>query len=369
VRDVSVACATSFSTTVLTPRVRRSAVRERLDGVDIIRFPYFWSRFEDVADGATFENVRARPSRVLQLPFLMAAQVVALHRTIRHFKPDVLHIYWIIPQGLAALVVGRRRPWVVTSPGVDVYALNGRAWSAIKRAVIRRARLVTTMNADMRDRLVALGAREDKVVVLPMPADLERVRSVVAPVKAIEGRILFAGRLVEKKGLAVLLDALSRAEAAKSWTLHVVGDGPLRDELTEFASNAGPSVVFLGELSPRELARQYGEAAVVVVPSVPARSGDQDGLPVVLLEAMAAGRPVIASRLPGIAEAITDGTDGVLVPPGDSNALRHSLLQLMADPNERERLGANAARRADAFGIDAVGGAYVRLLKDVVTGR
>jgi glycosyltransferase involved in cell wall biosynthesis len=133
------------------------------------------------------------------------------------------------------------------------------------------------------------------------------------------------------------------------------------------ALNARSSVVFLGELSPRELARQYGEAEVIVVPSVPARSGDQDGLPVVLLEAMAAGRPIIASRLPGIVDAITDGHSGVLVSPGDSYALQHSLLHLMGDPRDRQRLGANAARRADAFGIDAVGAAYVRLLQDVAS--
>jgi glycosyltransferase involved in cell wall biosynthesis len=372
VRDLARAEARAFDTMVLTQRVHDALPREEADGVAVVRFPYFWRRWEDVADGATFENVRARPSRLLQLPCLFVAQAVALRRAVKAFEPDVVHLYWLIPQGIAALVAGRGRRWLMTCPGVDVYALNSRPWRALKRAIIRRCALVTTMNDDMRERLVALGAPVESTLVLPMGVDLERVRRRPHPAPA-PGAILFAGRLVEKKGLAVLLDALDLV-GSDGWHLRVVGDGPLRATLEARAAGAGDRIEFLGELASDELAAEYHRAEVVVIPSVPARSGDQDGLPVVLLEAMAAGRPVIASRLPGLDAAVTDSVDGRLIPPGDAAALATALTELLADTEQRARLGAAARQRAEAFGVDAVGRRYVDLLERIIaapapTGR
>ena len=341
VRDLSIVEARTFETMVLTQRVPESREYELTDGMAVVRFPYFWRRFENVADGATLENVRARRSGLLQLPFLMLSQVLALRRAIRRFDPDVLHIHWIIPQGLAALLVARDRPWLVTSPGVDVYALNGKIWRALKSSIVGRASLVTTMNEDMRERLIDLGAAPDRVLVLPMGADLDRVTRSASGLAPIPGRILFAGRMVEKKGLAVLLDALERIGTTE-WSLAVVGDGPLRSQLERHAARLNGQVRFLGQLTPERLAAEYRRSELVVVPSVPARSGDQDGLPVVLLEAMASGCAIVASELPGLAEAISDGHDGVLVPPGDVVALSGAIDRLLRDPAERARLGDQA---------------------------
>ena len=120
----------------------------------------------------------------------------------------------------------------------------------------------------------------------------------------VPGRLVFIGRLVEKKGVGVLLDALHDLPADLEWSLDIVGDGPLRAELEERRPELGDRVVtFHGQRSPSELGSACSAGReVAVFPSVRARSGDQDGLPVALLEAMAAGTPVVASDLPG-----TDG--------------------------------------------------------------
>jgi glycosyltransferase involved in cell wall biosynthesis len=105
---------------------------------------------------------------------------------------------------------------------------------------------------------------------------------------------------------------------------------------------------------------------VAVFPSVAAASGDQDGLPVALLEAMSAGCPIVASRLPGIADAIVPGESGLLVEPGSASQIADALRSLLSDDGLRLRLGAGASTRADSFSVSAIGGRYLELLDDIV---
>ena len=363
VRDLAAVEATGFDTVVLVPRVPGAPRTEEVDGFRVERFPYFPRAWEDLADGAILENLRASRWRVLQVPCFLLSEARAVRRLVREHRPDVLHVHWVVPQGLVALVVARRLPWLVTTLGGDVYALDGRLSRRLKGAVLRRAAAVTTMNADMQRRLVELGAPADRTLVLPMGADVEGVRRGSAGVQREPGRLLFVGRLVEKKGLAVLLDALR--DLPGTWSLDVAGDGPLRAELERQAQ--GLPVRFLGQTTKQDLVRAYAAASVVVAPSVAAASGDQDGLPVALLEAMAAGCPVVASRLSGIDEAVVDEVSGVLVTPGSVAELTAALHRLLDDDDLRRRLGQGAAERAEGYSVTSLGRRYLDLLQQVAT--
>ena len=355
--------AAHFTTLVLVPRVPGGPSHERLGDVTIERFPYFFQRWERLADGAILENMRKDPWSSIQAPSFFIGEVAALRRAVRRFKPDVIHVHWMVPQGVAALVAAREIPWVVTTLGGDVYALRGPLWRAVKSHVLQRAAAVTTMNLDMRDRLIALGSPPERTTVLPMGVDLDRIRSAGAGVAREPGRILFAGRLVEKKGVAVLLEALGRIPSGIDWSLDIVGDGPLRPELEAAARGLTEPVRFLGQQTREELAMSMRRADVVVVPSIRAGSGDQDGLPVTLLEAMGIGCAVVASRLAGIDEAIEDDVSGILVAPRDAGALATALAQLLEDPSRRKALGAAAARTAERYSIRSIGDRYVALLQ------
>jgi glycosyltransferase involved in cell wall biosynthesis len=366
VRDLTLHEAAAYDPTVLVPSVPHSARAERIGDVAVRRFRYFPRRWEDLADGAILENLRRRRSRWLQVgPFLLA-EAAAVRGAIRRLRPEVMHVHWIIPQGLACLLVRGKPPMLVTTLGGDVYALRGRLAGRLISAVLRRAAVVTVMNTDMRRRLIARGADPRRTVVLPMGADVAGIRRRAAGVTAVPGRLLFVGRLVEKKGLAVLLAALRRLPAG-TFHLRVVGDGPLRAQLERAA--AGLPVEFVGALHRDELAREYAAAALLVFPSVAAAGGDQDGLPVALLEGMAAGRPVVASDLPGLADAVVDGESGRLVPSGDAEALATAIAELLGDPGTSAALAHGADRRADAYAVDRIGAAYVQLLDWVRTSR
>jgi colanic acid/amylovoran biosynthesis glycosyltransferase len=369
VADLAAVEAAEFDTLVVVPRVPGAPRRERHAGYEVVRFRYFPRRWEDLADGAILENLRARPSRWLQVPTFLVAEALATYRAVRQHRPDVVHVHWIVPQGVAALVAARGVPWLVTTLGGDLYALRGRPATSLKRRVLRRAAAATAMNEDMRRAMIELGSDPRSTFVLPMGAAVESVRARSASGSRRPGALLFVGRLVEKKGLGYLLEAVRRLPSTLAWTLDVIGDGPLRAELEAQATDCDDRVRFLGQATRRQLFDAYASAAVVVVPSVPAASGDQDGLPVALLEAMAAGCVIVASRLPGIAEAVVDDESGLLVAPGDVEGLAQALEQVLNNGELRERLSQSASERSELFSVAALGLRYRELLTGIVSSR
>jgi glycosyltransferase involved in cell wall biosynthesis len=201
-----------------------------------------------------------------------------------------------------------------------------------------RAACVIACNSDVARELDGSGAR---VQVVPHGVDLDRFhprQRASAPVL----RLLAVGRLVEKKGFHVLLDAV--AAVPVMWVLRIVGDGPERDRLASQARALGIAdrVTFTGEMTHDLLPSEYGRADAVVIPSVLDRSGDRDGLPNVVLEAMASGIAVVATKMGAIPSAVRDGETGVLVPAGNRDAIVAALTRLGRDPELRAALGASA---------------------------
>ncbi|MDN4477754.1 glycosyltransferase [Demequina sp. SYSU T00039] len=368
VEDLSRELARDFDVRILAPAVPGGPALETLDAhLDVVRYRYFPSRWEDVADGAILENVRARRSRALQVPLLVGGLARALRRELRTSPPAAIHAHWVVPQGIVCHRLAPAVPTVVTTLGGDLYALRQRAIVAQKSAVLRAAAAVTVMNRDMRETAIELGAAPAATHVMPMGArfaerDIARTPAPGPASRRHPARVLAVGRLVEKKGFDVLLAALRLTSAPVELTL--VGDGPDRTRLEGLAE--GLPVTFRGKLTRAELDAAYGEADIAVVPSRAAASGDQDGLPVAMLEAMGAGLPVVASALPGIDEAIEAGRSGVLVPPGDAGALARSLTVLAEDPELRAALGDGARERAARYSIESVGEGYRDLLHRVI---
>ena len=162
--------------------------------------------------------------------------------------------------------------------------------------------------------------------------------------------LLAVGRFVDKKGFAVLLQAMAKCDFPI--TLLLVGDGPLRGTLVKLRDSLGLTTIvdFPGWLSETELRAAYAHADVLCCPSIIAHDGDRDGLPNVLVEGMSCGLPVVASRLSGIPEAVQDGVNGLLLPPGDIDALYQALWRCTNYPllqSFREVAGPLARRHFD----------------------
>jgi glycosyltransferase involved in cell wall biosynthesis len=278
-------------------------------------------------------NLRARPLLALYLPsmqrnFRRAARAAAA-------DADLVHAHWL-PSGAVAMSLGV--PFVVQVWGTDLEI--ARRVPLVARPVLRAARLVIAASTALAEQAERLGARDVRVI----PNGIDVPEHVAAPEEPPFA--LYAGRLSAEKGILELV------EAAAGLPLQVAGDGPLRDKVPQA----------LGMLPHDELLRAYGRASVVAVPS------RREGFGVVCAEAMAHGRPVVASAVGGLLDLVEDGVSGLLVPPRDPVALRAALTRLLDDAELRGAMGAAAReriRRHFSWPVwqEAVLGAYAEALR------
>jgi glycosyltransferase involved in cell wall biosynthesis len=191
--------------------------------------------------------------------------------------------------------------------------------------------------------------QRDRVRVGYLGVELERFAARGERAPAAPPEIVCVARLVPKKGIDVLLEAAAGlARAGRRFRVRVLGDGPLRQPLAARAEalGLGEVVVFEGEASRSCIAEALAAATLFALPCVVAEGPDHDGIPVALLEAMAAGLPVVSTPLGGIPEAVTSGRNGLLVREGDPWSLERVLADLLDDAALRAALGAAARETA-----------------------
>jgi glycosyltransferase involved in cell wall biosynthesis len=364
-----------FAVDVVAPRAPGAQRKEHLDGVTVYRYPYFLPRLEVLAyDGGILPKLKANPLLYGLLPFFMAGLCVAIARRLRRGRYGAIHAHWIIPQALAACVARGTCavPVLVTSHGGDLFGLRSAPLKALKSWTLRRCDQVAVVSRFMRDTVLNdYPVDPQRLHVLPMGADLEGRFIPANGTKRVPDRIVFVGRLVEKKGLRYLLEALLAVKRQHpAAQLDVVGDGPLRDELETQSRSLGleHAVKFHGSLPQSSIPHFFATAAVAVVPSVVDLRGDQEGLGLVTVEAMGCGCPVVASDLPAIRDVVEHEETGLLARPGDSADLARRILQVLDDP-EAAREMADAARRIIVERLDweQVADSYAKLFHAVAT--
>ena len=356
----------------LVPDAAEDAATE-IDGIIIHRYRYaLKSRQTLVYGGGMAANVRNAPWKLLMLPGFLVCQLLAACRIARQHRVAAVHAHWLIPQGMVAWVIKRLIgvPYLVTSHGGDLFGLKGRVANAIKRMVGNDASLMTVVSKAMHEEAVRLGVRSDHIHVVPMGVDLAS-RFAVAPIESrVPARLLFVGRLVAKKGLSYLIDAMPEVlRQVPEAELHIVGFGPLEQSLKEqtIALGLGESVRFLGPKTQEELPAMYGAASLFVAPFVRDRSGDQEGLPVALMEAIGCGCPILVGRVPGLGDLLGPLEDEVTVDPEDTPGLAsritHSLVNVAAAAALSSAIRDRVAVKLDWVRI---GEQYSDLLRQVI---
>lgn len=275
---------------------------------------------------------------------------------------DAVHGYFAHRPAEVAMLAAER---LGVPFGFSVHALDLRK---VEPAELRRraatAAVVVTCNTDA---LAALGAEGVNAHLVPHGVDLQRfVPAAAVAAEPRDVRLLAVGRLVEKKGFSTLLDAMALL-ADLDVDLTIVGDGPDRAALESQIARLGLDrrVTLRGRTTHAELPGWYRDADVIVVPSVVDSRGDRDGLPNVVLEAMACGRPIVASDVAAIASAITADVDGVLVAPADADALAGAIRAVGSDPIRRAALGTAARHTAEQrFELDRCSRRFCELLTE-----
>ncbi len=369
----------AFDVTVLAPRSPSSKTRENMDGLHVIRFPYFFRRWENLAThgGGILNRLRSNPFNYLLVPLFLAGQLWSLIRLLRNERFTLIHAHWLIPQGLIALlglIMARQRiPLLCTSHGGDLFALRGIIFQRLKRWIIDQSQALTVVSQAMQSTVVGMGVAPDKVQVISMGVDLKNCFTPDPTLVRGTSELLFVGRLVEKKGLRILLEALPKVLAKHpAMRLIVVGAGPLEEELCEMARHLDISekVDFLGMVTQLELPAIYRRATLAVFPFLVAKSGDQEGFGIVQVEAMGCGCPVIAGDIPAIHDSITHEENGLHVPPGNPELLADTILRALNDPDLCFRLAIEARKRVvEQFDWEIVAEKYAGLYDKLSNGE
>jgi glycosyltransferase involved in cell wall biosynthesis len=360
------------SVTVLTPHAPGVQERWQEDGVEAISFRYAPESYEVLGYSRSLSSDETiRVGAGLVTPLYVAAARRALNRLLAGNSFDLLHAHWVVPNGLVSASVANRVPLAIGLHGSDVFLAERPLVRQFVGRALGRSRLVTGCSPELVDRVCALGFERERARVIPYGVDTEKFSpgddrqtswrdKLEIPAEAVVG--LSVGRMVTKKGYHVLMETLTEVMALDP-DLHLVlaGGG---DRLEEFEAAALPwrdRVHLPGAVLRDALPDLYRAADFFLLPAVHDAKGNVDGLPNVILEAMATGLPVVASEISGIPLAITDGAEGLLVEEKDPTRLLAAISHLVGNRDRRQEMGSAARARAESdLTWKAVAGRYRR---------
>ena len=302
-------------------------------------------------------------------PMLMAGAVKQTVRRILEsgYSFDLIDAHYFYPDGVAAVMIGRalRKPVIITARGTDLnlipeYYLPRRM---IQWAAANSAAMITVCQA-LKDVLTGLGVADSRVTVLRNGVDLDIYRppvdrNALRTKLGVHGTTLLSvGYLIQRKGHDLVIDALKQLPNAK---LLIAGDGPERERLGEIARQSGVAdrVTFLGRLGTPQLVDYYGAADALVLAS------SREGWANVLLESMACGTPVVATRIWGTPEVVSEACAGQLVNERTAQALAQGILELLARVPDRS----DTRRYAEKFSWDATTAGQKELFARVLSQR
>lgn len=338
--------AEGHNITVLAPSYK-GLQSHQIDGIEVTRFRYAPASIETLTheEGAT-HKVRKPWMQLLAIPYIIMGCLVAGWMACTR-KFDAVHVHWPFPHGFMGQVASflNGAPLVVMSHGAEFALARRKKWvRPFLRQSLRAADLCIANSSDTGRQVRELSGRE--CTVLPYGTTVAPVSGSTA--EKAKQRVLFTGRLIERKGLEYLLQAAPQILAQHDVQFVITGNGDQRDRLVALRDQLGlqQQVTFAGFLSKEELQNEYSMCDVWVNPGIYDSWGDAEGLGVGSIEAYNYGKPVIASAVGGIPDTVVHGKTGYLVPEKDSETLADAICDLLGNPEKARQFGQNGYRFA-----------------------
>jgi glycosyltransferase involved in cell wall biosynthesis len=357
-----------FKVTVLTPDGPFEDIPNP-SSYELVRFRYAPKRWQKLAHGSggIVAALSQKHLSCLLIPVLLCSSLVV--SCWYAFRADILHANWSI-NGVVAGIAGRitGKPVVITLRGSDVNLMHT---SLLMRKLVHfclyLGEIIVTVSPSLK-RIIEeeFPSYCNKIKVIPNGIDEiffhHRKKSPEQPEKVC---FLYAGNLTEGKGVHLILAALASLTTV-NWSLDIIGDGPEREKLVEYSQRSalGSKVIFHGAVAPEEVPVFLQKADVFVFASF------SEGRPNVVLEAMAAGVPVIASAIPAVLDLIEDGKQGLIFPVGDEKRLSELMEHIITHPGERYVMGGRAREFiiSQGFSWQKTGQQYADIYTHAVCG-
>ena len=372
---------------VLAPHSPGAKFSEDMNGLHVHRYAYFFPlKYQKLAyeGGGILPNFSRSLVAKLQAPLLFVSEILHALYIIKTQKLNLIHSHFIIPSGLVGAICAKflRIKHLVTIHAADLFALEALPYNQnVLRFVVTNTDQITVVSSHLYERLLKLVpadlaeqvAKKTKIIPMGTHTELFRIVSSKEELKrkhGIESKfvLLFVGRLAEKKGTPYLLKAMSLIVSQnKEVGLLVCGDGPMRVELEGLVKQLKLEefVTFCGFVAGQRKVDYLSLSDILIVPSIVTDSGDTEGLPVTILEGLAAGKVVIASDVGGVKDAIKDGENALLVEPKNPDQIAQKVLNLINDNQLREKLAENAPESVKDYDWNTIGERYKQVLESM----
>lgn len=359
---------------VLAPHAPGAKTHEEMDGVRIIRFPYFLPKnLQKLCyEGGILPKIKRSWWARLQVPFFLLSQFFFIWRTVRRHQINFIHCHWIIPQGFFVALLHKltQTPFILTAHGGDVFSFKNNGLARNMSRFALRNSLLCTANTRATGQAVNEICNEVSVKIIPMGVNTDlfnpdQYDETIKTKLNIQGLFLLSvGRFAEKKGFQYLIRAMPLVKKHHPEVkLALIGFGPMESELKQLVADLklSDSVIMPGSFSGKELAAFFATADIFIGPSIIDSSGDTEGQGIVFLEAMASGTAVIASDVGGIKDIVQDGVNGLLIPQKDPQAITEKILLLANNLALRNELIRNGKQWANAhYGWESIAQSFLQ---------
>ncbi|RJR26538.1 MAG: glycosyltransferase family 4 protein [Desulfobacteraceae bacterium] len=378
VYELSKRLTKSFEVHVLTPAFPGAKEFEIMDDIKVHRFHYFFKNFEKLVGlGGIISVLRKNPFFYFQVPSFLLLAYLHLKKSVKLIQPDIIHAHWIFPQGFLSSLLKRPNdiPYLLTVHGGDIFGLQGSVWKVIKRRALSGAAGVTVVSKAIKKEILDTIEPSLEIKVLSMGVDStlfhpdQRDHSIKEQYNISGPFLLFVGRLVEKKGVRYLLEAMPRVlREFPDTKLMIIGEGPLGSPLKRFAANLNilKHVIFTGAMSHRELPKYFATADVFICPSVTVKGKDAEGLGMVVLEAIFSGCMPIVSSYPAMVDLIKDRQTGILTREKAPEDLADKIIEMLKDTTRRKEIAIQGRKTLRTqFEWEVISNNYIELLKNI----
>ncbi|MCR4647460.1 MAG: glycosyltransferase family 4 protein [Lachnospiraceae bacterium] len=359
--DYAKAMTEYYEVHALVPMAPGAKEEEVMEGVTVHRYHYFpIHKWETLCyPGAIVPRIKEKKIRIFLVPFLLLSLKAQLKKYAK--TVDLVHSHWIIPQGIMQASI-KTVPYIITGHGGDVTSLNVGPMKGLKKKTLRNAAATIGVSGYICKKMDEL-CPGTRATMISMGCDTDKFSPENKNDKYFshdKKNIVFVGRLAEKKGVTYLIEAMKDVDAK----LYIIGKGPLEDSLKAQTKELGleEKITFVGPKSHDELPEILASADVFAAPSIVAKDGDQEGLPVSIMEAMASGLPVVSGISGGTSDIVEDGVNGYILDATNVPELADRLRKIISDDALSKRMSEAALETSKRFSYKSIAAMHYELI-------
>ncbi len=297
-------------------------------------------------------DTKLRLGTFFLLPLFLISATIKLNKIVQSEKPELIYVHWVVPNGIPALIISKifKIPYAISLHGSDIFVSKKNfVFRFIAKSIFANCSLVTACSPELYSDAVQLGSPKN-IHLLPWGADpkiffksknQQEIRQKYQ-VETDDIVLISLGRMVYKKGFTNLILALPAIiKNHPNVKIIIGGDGKIKQDLIQLANNLGVKkyVILPGNIPWNNVREFLSLGNIFLLPSIKDHSGNIDGLPTVVLEAMACSLPIIASDIGGISLVVENEKNGFLIKPDDPTAISQAVIKILDNPELINNMG------------------------------